>query len=44
MIGNTEIAKILKDSYNIGDLTPYEDIEYEIMHYTDEISRVKERF
>ena len=41
MKGNKCIAQILKDDYNINDLTPYEEIEYEIEHYTKEISRVK---
>ena len=41
MKGNENIAKILKDDYGIDDLTPYEEIEYEIEHYTEEISRVK---
>lgn len=41
MKGNQNIAQILKDDYDISDLSPYEEIEYEIEHYTDEISRVK---
>lgn len=41
MKGNTEIAEILKDRYGIDDLTPYEEIEYEIENYSDEVSRVK---
>ena len=41
MKGNATIAEILKDEYGIEDLTPYEEIEYEIENYTEEISRVK---
>ena len=41
MKGNATIAEILKEEYDINDLTPYEDIEYEIDNYSDEISRVK---
>lgn len=41
MKGNKEIAQILKLDYGINDLTPFEDISYEIEHYTDELSRVK---
>ena len=41
MKGNATIAEILKDEYDISDLTPYEEIEYEIDNYSDEISRVK---
>lgn len=41
MKGNVNIAEILKNDYNINDLTPYEEIEYEIEHYSEEISRVK---
>ena len=41
MKGNKEIAQILKQDYGINDLTPFEDISYEVEHYTDELSRVK---
>lgn len=41
MIGNKTIAKILLEEYNITDLTPYEEIEYEIERFSEEISRVK---
>ena len=41
MKGNEEIAQILKQDYGINDLIPFEDITYEIEHYTDELSRVK---
>ena len=41
MKGNENIAQILKDDYGIDNLTPYEEIEYEIEHYTEELSRVK---
>ena len=41
MKGNKTIAKILHEEYNIKDLTPYEEIEYEIEQFTEEISRVK---
>lgn len=43
MKGNARIAEILQTEYNIKDLTPYEEIEWEIECYTDEISRVKIR-
>lgn len=43
MKGNARIAKILQEEYGVKDLTPYEDIKWEIEHYTDEISRVKIR-
>ena len=43
MKGNRRIAEILCNEYGIEDLTPYEEIEYEIDRYTDEISRVKIR-
>ncbi len=43
MKGNERIAKILQNEYGVEDLTPYEDIEWEIEFYTDEISRVKIR-
>ena len=41
MKGNAIIAEILQKDYGIKDLTGYEEIEYEIQHFTDEISRVK---
>ena len=41
MKGNETIAKILHEKYDIKDLTPYEEIEYEIEQFTEEISRVK---
>lgn len=41
MKGNKEIAQILKQDYGINNLTPFEDISYEIEHYTAELSRVK---
>lgn len=41
MIGNETIAKILQEEYDIKDLTPYEEIDYVIEHFTDKISRVK---
>ena len=41
MKGNARIAEILQKDYDIKDLSGYEDIEYEIQHFTDEISRVK---
>lgn len=41
MKGNETIAKILKEEYGVEDLTPYEEIDYEIEHFTEEISRVK---
>lgn len=43
MLGNTTIAEILHKEYDIKDLTPYEEIEYEIEQYSKEISRVKIR-
>lgn len=43
MKGNARIAEILQNEYGVKDLTPYEDIEWEIEFYTDEISRVKIR-
>lgn len=39
--GSTTVAEILMNEYGVGDLTPYEEIDYEICSYTDEISRVK---
>ena len=41
MKGNKEIAQILKQDYGINNLTPFEDISYEIERYTAELSRVK---
>lgn len=41
MKGNAKIAEILQKDYGIKDLTDYEEIEYEIQRFTDEISRVK---
>ena len=41
MKGNAIIAEILQKDYGIKDLTGYEEIKYEIQHFTDEISRVK---
>lgn len=41
MKGNARIAEILQKDYGIKDLTGYEEIKYEIQHFTDEISRVK---
>jgi hypothetical protein len=41
MKGDSNIADILQKEYNIVDLTPWEEIDYEIQHFTDEISRVK---
>lgn len=41
MKGDSKIADILQKEYNIDDLTPWEEIDYEIQHFTDEVSRVK---
>ena len=41
MKGNAIIAEILQKEYGIKDLTPYEEIKYEIQHFSEEISRVK---
>ena len=41
MLGNERIAEILQKEYGVEDLTPYEEIDYEIQRFTDEISRVK---
>ena len=41
MKGNIVIAEILKNEYDITDLTPFEEIEYEIEQYSEEVSRVK---
>ena len=43
MKGNETIAKILCEDYGVKDLTPYEEIEYELVRFSDEISRVKIR-
>lgn len=41
MKGDERIAEILTKDYGIKDLTPYEEINYEISNFTDEISRVE---
>lgn len=41
MKGHSRIAEILQNEYEIKDLTPYEEIDYEIEQFTEEISRVK---
>lgn len=41
MKGHSTIAKILQNEYDVKDLTPYEEIDYVIEHFTEEISRVK---
>lgn len=41
MIGSSVVAEILQKDYGVEDLTPYEDISYEIMHLSPEVSRVK---
>ena len=41
MKGNSRIAEILQKEYNIKNLEPYENINYEVMHLSEEISRVK---
>lgn len=41
MKGDSNIADILQKEYNLDDLTPWEEIDYEIQHFTDEMSRVK---
>lgn len=41
MKGDSKIANILQTEYDIDDLTLWEEIDYEIQHFTDEISRVK---
>ena len=40
MKGNERIAGILRDDYGIKDLSTYENIEYEIQKFSDDISRV----
>lgn len=40
MKGNEYIAEILKNDYEISDITRYEDIEYEIENFTDKLSKV----
>lgn len=39
--GSSKIAEILQKEYDIKNLTPYEEIDYEISQLTEEISRVK---
>ena len=41
MKGHSTIAEILQKEYNIKNLTPYEEIDYEVEQFTDEISRVR---
>ena len=41
MKGNSRIAEILTNDYNVKNLKPYEEIDYEISNFTDKISRVK---
>ncbi len=41
MKGNAAIAEILKKDYDIDDITPFEEIDYEIIRYSDEVSKVK---
>lgn len=41
MKGNARIAEILQKEYDVKSLTPYEEIEYEIEHFSEELSRVK---
>lgn len=41
MKGSGTIAKILQEEYDIKNLKPYEEIDYEIEQFTEEISRVK---
>ena len=41
MRGNERIAEILTKDYGVKNLTSYEEINYEILNFTDEISRVK---
>ena len=41
MKGNDTIAKILQEEYEVKSLKPYEEIDYEIENFTEEISRVK---
>lgn len=41
MIGNETIAKILQEEYGVKSLKPYEEIDYEIERFSEEISRVK---
>ena len=41
MKGSARIAEILQKEYDIKDIEAYEEIEYEIQHFTDDISRVK---
>lgn len=39
--GSSAIAEILKKEYNIKNLTPYEEIDWEITEFSDTVSRVK---
>lgn len=39
--GSSAIAEILKKEYNVKNLTPYEEIDWEITEFSDTISRVK---
>ena len=41
MKGNKTIAEILINEYDITDLTPFEEIEYEIEQFSEDVSRVK---
>ena len=41
MTGNKIIADILKTEYGVKNLTPYEEINYEIKNLSDDISRIK---
>lgn len=41
MKGNNTIAKILQEEYKVKDLTPYEEISYQIENYAENLSRVK---
>ena len=41
--GDERIAEILCEEYGIKDLTPYEEIDYEIENFSEELSRVKIR-
>lgn len=39
--GSSAIAEILKKEYNVKNLTPYEEIDWEITEFSDTVSRVK---
>lgn len=39
--GNSAIAEILKKEYNIKNLSPFEEIDWEITEFSDTVSRVK---